>query len=806
MDELLQEFIAETRETLEALTGELIAWEKEPADRDRLDSIFRFFHTVKGSCGFLDLPRFARLSHAAEDVLSDLRDGTAHASTDLVSAVLAVVDRIAELTEALETGEAISDESDDALISALRGAEGTGNGNYENDDFAIESDEHGAEQTVGATENSSDSSPTEPSPIQRTIRIPLQLLDKLMNGVSDLVLARNEVSRQLRDLDNGGGIEAAFERLSGCVAEMRDSISKTRMQRIERLFSGLPRLVRDISNELGKNVDLDVHGNEVEIDREMIEMIRDPLTHIVRNSIDHGLEGPDERKNVGKMPKGKLVISARQSGNQILIEIADDGRGIDVEKLVAKAVAAKVVTASAARSMSQKAMLELIFSPGLSTADTVSKISGRGVGMDVVRSNIERIGGLVEVENEEGEGLSITLRVPLTLTIIAGLTIQAGDQLFALPRTAIQEILRQSNENVRIDKAGGAQIASVRGKRMPHIMLETILGLEDTDIANDSGRSIVIVHASSGFEYALNVAGVIDHEELVIKPGTPLVMGAGVYAGMTLPNNGKPMLLLDASGIAEVAEFGDVDSVADNDVEDDFRQEQQKAATALLFVDLQQRKRAIRLNVIDRVEDIDAKQLSYLSDQMLVEVDGKIWPVFGMDDIGDREIVNMLRLTDGASTLYFAVEEVLDMLILSDEIVPVQHIGLIEGVTMLAGAKTEMIDAHWLFAEYDRISAGSKAKRKPLCCLKDSDDPWTKNILVPLVESAGYEVIFSDQDVGADVVILAEDQERSSDDNDSHVVRLRSDLHGYERADESVYRYDRVGLLTALQSKMARGA
>ncbi len=338
----------------------------------------------------------------------------------------------------------------------------------------------------------------------RSIRVPLELIDHLMNGVSDMVLARNEVARCLRDEQNGTTLENAFERLSACIADMRDAIGQTRMQRIERIFSPLPRLVRDLSADLGKQVDLRTSGSNVELDREMIEMIRDPLTHIIRNSIDHGIESPAARRTVGKPETGRLNIAARQSGNQILIEISDDGRGIDTEKLGARALAARIRNASEVTGLSERARLELIFAPGLSTADHVSAISGRGVGMDVVRSNIERIGGR-STWKQSPAGLRVILRVPLTLTIIPCLTVRAGGQEFAMPRSAIREILFDNNSQVRIQQVGGCDLAYIRGECLPYVALETLLGLDVDAEPQTRHRTIVSVNAASDLRYALSV-------------------------------------------------------------------------------------------------------------------------------------------------------------------------------------------------------------------------------------------------------------------------------------------------------------
>ena len=298
MDDLLQDFIAETRETLEALSGEIVAWEAAPDDRARLDAIFRFVHTVKGSCGFLDLPRLGRLSHAAEDVLMAVREGTRVPDTALVDAVLAIVDRIGDLVEAIDGGMALDDSSEDLLIAAL------------------------APDAAPATHSAHVAVRT----ASRSVRLNVDLLDRMMSGMSDMVLARNELARRLRDTEGDPHVEAALERLSLTVADMRDTVTRTRMQKIEALFSALPRMVRDTAAELGKTVSLTIEGSDVELDREMIELIRDPLAHIIRNSVDHGIETPADRLAAGKPASGRLLVSARQAGNQILVEIEDDGR------------------------------------------------------------------------------------------------------------------------------------------------------------------------------------------------------------------------------------------------------------------------------------------------------------------------------------------------------------------------------------------------------------------------------------------------------------------------------------------------
>ncbi|MBA2920297.1 chemotaxis protein CheA [Sphingomonas sp. MAH-20] len=776
MDDLLAEFLAETRETLDALSGEIIAWEADPSDRGRLDAIFRFVHTVKGSCGFLDLPRFETLSHAAEDVLAELRSGTRTADAALVSAVLAIIDRIGELTEALESGAELPSGDDGLLIAAL-------------------SAEANVCPITGAAPHVVQTANKAPA---RSIRVPLELLDRMMSGVSDMVLARNELARRLREVGAEQEVGGAFERLSTCLADMRDSITRTRMQRIEKLFSALPRMVRDTSAELGKTVDLDIDGSDVELDREMIELMRDPLTHMVRNSIDHGIENAEVRRKRGKPEAGRLSISARQSGNQIVIEIADDGNGIDEGRLVAKAIANGVITQELANALPPAARAALIFSPGVSTAEQVTAISGRGVGMDVVKSNIERIGGSIELDNRPGFGLRTTIRVPLTLTIIASLTVSAGSQSFAIPRSAIEEIVHVSSASIRIDTLGDATVATIRGRALPLLHLEHVLGTGHVDEV--TGRTIVVVSAGAGLSYALCVQAVHDHEELVIKPASPAVMGAGVYGGMSLPDSGVPMLMLDAVGIAARAgiEPEEANPIAAL-TQDAAAETGPELTSTLLFHDLAGRRRGIRLGVVERLEDVAADRIAETAGRLRVAIDGRLLPLLGCEEgLPAGAMVKLLRLSDGASELAFAIDDVIDIVQLPPAMHHATSEGPIAGVALVQGEQVELIDVFWLFAQAD---AAPVREERPLCLLADAEDRWSREILRPLLEAAGYRVGFAGESVEAqaDVVIAGGEPVAAGA---APVIRLRPDMAGAN--DGSVYRYDRMGLLAAIESQVAK--
>ncbi|GAA3886245.1 hypothetical protein GCM10022276_01640 [Sphingomonas limnosediminicola] len=776
MDDLIADFVAECREMLEALGGEIVAWEAQPDDRARLDSIFRFVHTVKGNCGFFEFPRLEALSHAAEDALADVRAGRRVPDAALVNAVLGIIDRIAEMVAAIDAGEDMPFGDDSALIAALApGAEGP----------AVQS-------VVLEGQGKAAAAP-------RTIRLSIELLDRVMSTVSDMVLARNELARRLRESQAEVSVDGAFERLSSIIAEMRDAITRTRMQRIENLFVGLPRMVRDLSAELGKQVLVDVEGGDVELDREMIEMIRDPLTHIIRNAVDHGIEKPIDRHKAGKREIGLLSVSARQSGNQILIDIHDDGRGIDGKKLVENAIANKVIDKERAAQLNERERLALIFEAGLSTAKEVTSISGRGVGMDVVRSNVERIGGIVEVDSRPGEGTRMTLRVPLTLTIIPALTVSVGNQSFAIPRSAIEEIVRANGESVTLEHLGGAGVATIRGRRVPEVSLATILGL-DSEV-DEQDRRLIVLRPAGGDVYALSVDRIHDHEELVVKPAAPAVMATGLYAGTTLADDGSPILLFDPAGLAEV---GGVKLEAQERaarIAEGPAEAASKATAVLLFRGLDGGRRALRLAIVDRIEEVPARAIRKSAGQLRVQVGEAILPLAGAtsEQIG-KEKVRIFRLNDGAHEIGYAFTEVLDFAAIESEVIHADRPGEVSGVSLINGEPAELVDGHWLFSNH--VGAVAQSSQQ-LVCRIPCWDPWMQNMLRPLIEAAGYRVVSDAEEEEADVVIASLGEELAEDAGEK-TIWLRSEPEPAHKKDDSIYRYDRAGLLTALKFAAGR--
>ncbi len=768
MDDLLAEFVAETREMLAALSGEIVAWEADPADRSRLDTIFRFVHTVKGNCGFFDFPKLEALSHAAEDALSDVRAGRRVPDRQLVDTVLAVIDRIGGMIEEIEGGQPASESNDEMLIAALKGE-------LEDADIQL--------ANSGSARNSFSASE------QRTIRLPVELIDQVMSGVSEMVLARNDIARRLQMRGIETGIEAPFSRLSALITEVRDAITRTRMRRIEGLFATFPRLVRDLSAELGKQVFIEIESGEVELDREMIELIRDPLLHIIRNAVDHGIEAPAERRAAAKREAGILTVSARQTGNTIHIGIMDDGRGIDCDRLAQKAMDAGLITAERAAEMTRAEKIDLIFEPGLSTAHRVTSISGRGVGMDVVRSNIEKFGGSLEIESFPGEGTRFLICVPLTLSILPSLTVEARGQTFAIPRSYVEEIVSTAGGQLEFAQIGDRRYVSFRGRRLPCISLGRALGLEDTE---SEASLFVILRLGWGDLYALEVERIFDHQELVIKPLSPGIMQSGLFVGCTQLDDGTPVLVLDVTAIGHDAGIPrELHRPAVIGGSATVERAEHEGLRVILFRSLCGERRAIAMSAVEQVERASSTAIRNPGPDAQVVLGDQILPLLGVP--GEAELperFTVLRLSDGGEPISYAAREVIDISMLTSELKPVKGRSAIAGVALIDGETAELVDCHALFASH----APQRPQTRPLTCRLVGDDAWLRSFLGPIIEAAGYRIV--DGAEPADIAFVDGPDGLRTEGDARRAIRLCDQPPGDDP--DSIYRYDRSGLMAAL--------
>ena len=536
MDELLRDFLTETGESLDVVDVELVRFEQEPNNTKILDNIFRLVHTIKGTCGFLGLPRLEALTHAAEALMGSFRGGRP-VTREAVSLVLATIDRIKALLDELERNQAESAGDDRDLIGELQRMTAAADARVaplrppaahtapqpvatpaRSSEIPPELMERAA-RMAAATQARADAHAT-PTPAaadkpeagardddrgdakveSQSIRVHVDTLEYLMTMVSELVLTRNQLIEIVRRHEDSE-FKAPLQRLSNVTAELQEGVLKTRMQPIGNAWQKLPRIVRDLSAELGKPIELEMYGADTELDRQVLDLIKDPLTHLVRNSADHGLEKPAQRLAAGKPERGTIRLSACHEGGHIIIEVSDDGRGLDIERIKAKAIAVGVASEAEVDKMTEAQVQNFIFTAGFSTVEKITNVSGRGVGMDVVRANIDQIGGTIDVKSIRGRGTTFTIKIPLTLAIISALIVQAGGDRFAIPQLAVLELVRvRGNSEHRIEHIKDAAVLRLRNKLLPLVQLKTLLGIaEPAETRTDSGFIVVTQVGSQTF-------------------------------------------------------------------------------------------------------------------------------------------------------------------------------------------------------------------------------------------------------------------------------------------------------------------
>ena len=672
LDEIVAEFLVESYENLDRYDQDLLALERDPNDREVLSSTFRTIHTVKGTCGFFGFVRLEAVAHVAENLLGRLRDGELAVNAEIASALLATGDAIRSMLEVIEANGEEGEEEHAELVATLErlnagetapasdapasvegdDADATRLGTLlvdggatdpEGVDFALHSQELGDDRRIGEILVEQAEVPAEEvdqalatqaaarGVADATIRVDVGMLDELMNLVGELVLARNQIV-QLVAGEEDSAFASASQRLNLITTELQEGVMKTRMQPIGNIWNKLPRVVRDLALACDKRVELVMEGADTELDKTIIEAIKDPLTHLVRNAVDHGVEDVAARTAAGKSPVGTLTLRAFHEGGQVNIEIADDGGGIDPAKLVAKAVERGILTASQAATIDERSALHLIFAAGFSTAAQVTNVSGRGVGMDVVRTNIERIGGTVDVSTELGRGTTFKVKIPLTLAIIPALVVSSAGDRFAIPQLSLLELVRLEGDTARsgIEHIHGTPVHRLRGRLLPIVDLREQLAQEprpaDEDVIN------IVVLQADGHEFGLVVDAITDTQEIVVKPLGSRLKETPLFAGATIMGDGMVALILDVLGIAEGARVlaatrdrnngsAVADAVVDGDV-----------TRTLLLVGLghdgvADRRAALDLAEVSRLEEFPADAVEIAADREVVQYRGEILPL-----------------------------------------------------------------------------------------------------------------------------------------------------------------------------------
>lgn len=725
MDDLLNEFLAETAENLQAVEPILVHWERNPEDRAALNAIFRLVHTIKGTCGFVGLPRLERIAHAAETPLGRVRDGALAMSPALVTEVLAAVDAIKRILAALAASGAEPVGSDDALVARL----GTIAEGVTPAPAAAPDDDQGDRRF-----ESRDRGPS-------TIRVSVDLLEQMMTSVSELVLTRNEMM-QLARAHQGDVYAGVMQRISAQVSSLQEQVMRTRMQPVANAWSALPRMVRGLCAELGKQIDLDLVGGDTELDRQVLELVKDPLAHMVRNAADHGIERPEERQAAGKRSAGRIRVIAFQEGGHIIIELSDDGRGIDTERLRRKAVDMGILSAADAETMTRAQMERLIFHPGLTTAKTVTSISGRGVGMDIVKANIERIGGTIHVESSSGNGTVFTLRIPLTLAIMPVLIVGVGSGRFALPQMSVVEIVDVGPDSDHVvEQLQGASVLRLRGRLLPLIDLGACLGL---DAATDA-RFLVVVRAGTA-TYGIIVSELFDTEEVVVKPVASLIADIDIYAGNAILGDGHVIMILDSNGMAAHWVDAAFERAAPEDAGDQAAAQGERDAM-LLFKAAGHEALAVPLSLVARIEDFPAARIEHARDATIVQYRGDLLRLVTVDGAAiepGRARYPVLVFTDGTSSVGLVIDEICDVI---EDVVDLHMADASDSrlaTAVVGGRVAEVLDvAHYLNRAGGRRPGvhAARSSQAGASILVIDDSAFFRNMLRPLLQAAGHDVV-----------------------------------------------------------------
>jgi two-component system chemotaxis sensor kinase CheA len=730
MDELTREFLIESQEGLDRMERCLTDLEERPQDAGLISEIFRSVHTIKGTTGFLGFKRLEKLAHAGENLLGLLREGKLVADGPHITGLLELLDGLRLILRTIEAEGAEGDGGDDVLISSL-GELQVPAGAAVNQPVAVAigaacvpapaaavSLVPAQPRTAGQPPDpasvappSSKAADGEPArtriqglgtAAESSLRVDVTLLNQMMNLVGELVLTRNQV---LQATSADPNMTLLSRRLDMVTADLREAVMKARMQPVSNIFSKMPRMVRDLQHTLGRRVRLEVEGQDTELDKSLLEAVKDPLIHAVRNALDHGIEPPEVRQAAQKDAEGTLKLRAVQECSHVLIEVTDDGAGISVEKIRQKAIERGLITPERAAHLTERELLQLIFLPGFSTAAAITNVSGRGVGMDVVRTNVEKIGGKVEIDSHSGKGTTLRMRIPLTLAIIPALIVRSVNQSFALPQGALLELVHIPPRQfaTAIQWIENAPLYRLRGKLLPLVFLDRLLmpGIEP-GIAARRDNFIAVLDAD-GRRFGLVVDGLADPEEIVVKPLSAVLKSIGIYSGATVLGNAELALILDPGAIALRARVAMSEEVQSGGGVEAEPETNRRKGVEYLLVDAGGRRAAVPLADVLRIEQLPLSRIEYVGCRPVLNFDGQLLPV---EDSGgvlaaaeadpanqggpERQIV-VVVCREGNRQIGFAVSHVLDVASGGD-LFEAGASQRADGVTLLKDRVTDVVD------------------------------------------------------------------------------------------------------------------
>jgi two-component system chemotaxis sensor kinase CheA len=850
MDELLRDFITETNQHLEEAATQLVLFERDPTDASLIAKIFRLVHTIKGTCSFLGLNRLQHIAHAGETMIGELRNGAAPTQTS-VTMILAAIDRIKHIVEEVERN-GVEPEGDDndmiQLLDAQAAILAASLAAPEPSAVPVESlpltpavampepvvAVAAVEAAPAAQSAAKPGDRAQPAKApasgngnargSETIRVAVDAIERMMQLVSELVLTRNQLLELTRNRQDDT-VKSPLQRLSSLTTDLQDAVMRARMQPVERLYANLPRLIRELSTELGKKINLVTEGADTELDRQLIEILRDPLTHMIRNSADHGLEGPADRVAAGKSEAGEIRVAASHEAGQITITISDDGRGLDIDKIKQKLISNGTVSEQDIARMSDEEIFKFIFAPGFSTAKTVTNVSGRGVGMDVVRSNIESIGGSISLQSMLGRGTKFSMRIPLTLAIAPALIVEAAGQRFALPQHAVVEAvgIGKGSGHV-IDRVQNALVLRLREEVVPVIDMSSVLGLAAGE--REGADQLVVIMRVGGESFGVIVDKVADVQEVVVKPLSASLAHLKVFTGHTILGDGSVVLILDPGGLAMsigIEKSGDKrEAKKDLAAADKTRLVMFRAGHGVMKV--------LPVALIARIEMVEPDRIETADGRLTMVHQNRLMPLVpvGSTNFDGSRSHPVLVITNGDLMVGLLVDEIVDIIEESLDVQLSRGDSETIGAAVIRGHAVEFIDVTSYLQGVASSIRHHNAKGGRSQVLLVHDDAFARDFLSPMLAAAGYRVTAAssakealqiiDQGSHLDAVIASTDLRDMSGNELAGAVRRSSSSRdvpviGLSGADEPgadsdeltlhVASGDRQSLLAALAGALA---
>ncbi|MCK0152093.1 chemotaxis protein CheW [Alcanivorax sp. S6407] len=738
-DKALQSFLIESDENLAQLEQDIVALERAPDDSECVASAFRAIHTIKGTCGFFGFSHLEALTHLMEDILGAMRDGHLKMDLDIAAALLDGVDEIRVFLKRINNDGNDGDSAPDALMARLHELVPEKSADepavvipepeVETSSAVTISEEPVAEkgetttaaeaETVASDLEEKDDHPDNPSaanptPSDSTVRVDVVLLDKLMNVVGELVLTRNQLLQHAAS-QNDSQLVNLSQRLNLVTSELQEGLMQTRMQPIRNAWATYPRLLRDLEKKTGKKVTPILKGGDTELDRSLLEAIRDPLIHLVRNAVDHGIESPETRVAAGKPEAGTLTLSAYHESGNVTVEITDDGKGLDSKKIIARALAAGLLHPDQVDSLTEREKIRYIFQPGFSTAETVNDLSGRGVGLDVVRNNVERIGGSIDIKSTPGKGTTFKLKIPLTLAIVPALIVRCLHQRFAIPQVNLLEVVYVEADKLEedIQTVHDALVYRLRGRLLPLVDMRSLMHMGTPEKQHDQ---FILVLTADQQEFGLLVDDVRDTEEIVVKPLGRLLKDNPCFAGATIMGDGRVALILDVKSTADFAGVTRQDRKLNQQahMDDQSHQPINVAENFLLVRPNEQTGRsAISLSKVSRLEEVSRDLIEYSAGREVIQYRGKILPLIRLgedtDKHDDNEMIRIVVQPTEFGEVGLVVNDIID--IVSDDKANIEKVAKSDGILgagILQGHITDFIDSDALFNHYRDMNNGGR--------------------------------------------------------------------------------------------------